>query len=192
MSSCDRPVAALLTAELDELAGQADTELGRHVHDCPHCSAAARKILAANVVLNDSLVPERTTDVRDLVLRVRSGKAVSVAVPAWRQLRWPGLQPGWRWAPIAAGIGIFAIAAILLAVVGIEEPLSGPEWAPNPITPEYASQPLLVDAPGYNVAVIPTANPDITIFWFSKENDDAQEVDPIRDGPIAIGSGNGL
>lgn len=179
-----------MTAELDELAGEADTELGRHVRDCPHYSAAARKILAANVMLNDSLVVQRTTDAGDLVARARSGERVSVAVPAWRQLRWPGRQSDWRWA--AAGIGALAIAAILLAVVGREEPLSGPHWAPGQITPEYASQTLLVDAPGYNVAVIPTANPDITIFWFSKENDDAQRVDPVHDGPIAIGRGNGL
>lgn len=190
MNACDRPVEPLLTAELDELAGQADTELGRHVRDCPHCSAAARKILAANVVLDDLLVVRPTTVARDLVAKARSGEEVSVAVPAWRQLRWPGAQPGWRWA--AAGIGALAVAAVLLAVVGREEPLAGPEWEPQEITPEYAAQPLLVDAPGYDVAVIPTANPDITIFWFSKENDDAQEVDPVRDGPIAIGSGNGL
>ena len=192
MSACDRPVEALLTAELDELAGQAETELGRHVHDCPHCSAAARKILAANVALNDSLVAQRTTDGRDLIARARSGANSSAAVPAWRRLRWPGLQPGWRWVPIAAGIGTLAIAAILLAVSESEQPLPGPEWTPDPVAPDYAAQPLLVDAPGYNVAVIPTANPDITIFWFSKENDDAQEVDPVRDGPIAIGPGNGL
>lgn len=190
MSACDRPVEPLLTAELDELAGEADTELGRHVRDCPHCSAAARKILAANVALNESLTLQRTTEARDLVARARSGDEVSVAVPAWRQVQWPGKHPGWRWA--AAGIGAFAVAAILLAVGGIEEPLPGPEWTPNQTTPDYAARPLLVDAPGYNVAVIPTANPDITIFWFSKENDDVQKVDPVRDGPIAIGSGNGL
>jgi len=192
MTACHRPVEPLLTAELDELAGKADTELGRHVRDCPHCSAAARKILAANVVLNDSLVAQRTPDTRDLVDRARSEEGATAPIPAWRQLRWPALQPGWRWVPIAAGIGTLAIAAILLAVVESEEPLPGSEWKPDPITPEYATRPLLVDAPGYTVAVIPTANPDITIFWFSKEDDDVQEVDPVRDGPIAIGPGNGL
>ena len=192
MSTCERPLEPMLTAELAELEGTADTDLGRHVRDCPRCSAAARKILAANAVLNDSLVAQRTPDTRDLVDKARSGEAATAPIPAWRQLRWPGTQPGWRWVPIAAGIGTLAIAAILLAVVGSEEPLPGPEWKADPITSEYGTQPLLVDAPGYNVAVIPTANPDITIFWFSKEDDDVQEVDPVRDGPIAIGPGNGL
>ena len=46
---------------------------------------------------------------------------------------------------------------------------------------------MLVDAPGYNVAVIPTTDPDITIFWFYKEKDDDQDMD-MRGGPAAAGT----
>lgn len=190
MSASGRPLAALLTAELDELAGEADTELGRLVRDCPHCSAAARKILAANEALNASLAEGRILHADSLITRARSRERTAVAGRTWRGVRIPAAPP-WRWVPAAAAVGTLAIAAILLAVVGREEPLRGPEWDPDTATPEYAAQPLLVDAPGYNVAVIPTANPDITIFWFSKENDDVQEVDPVHDGPIAIDP-NGL
>ena len=192
MSACDRPVEALLTAELDELAGEADTELGRHVRDCPHCSAAARKILAANVALNTSLAEGRALPGASLIAQARSEQISPAAGRAWWRARMPVPQSVWRWVPAAAAVGALAIAAVLLVVFGTEEPLPGPEWSPDQTTPSYAAQPLLVDAPGYNVAVIPTANPDITIFWFSKENDDAQKVDPVHDGPIAIGSGNGL
>lgn len=191
MSTRDRPVEALLTAELDELAGEADTELGRLVRECPHCSAAARKILAANVVLNAALDEGRLPHADSLITRARSRQKTTAAVRTWWRARVPAAPPAWRWVPVAAAVGTLSIAAILLALVDSEEPLPGPEWNPT-TTPEYAAQPLLVDAPGYNVAVIPTANPDITIFWFSKENDDAQEVDPVRDGPIAIGAPNGL
>lgn len=192
MSTCDHPVEALLTAELDELAGEADTELGRLVRDCPHCSAASRRILAANVALNAALDEGRVLHADSLIARARSEEEAAVAGRTWWRARATAVPPAWRWMPAAAAVGTLSIAAILLAVVGSEEPLPGPEWNPDAAMPEFAAQPLLVDAPGYNVAVIPTANPDITIFWFSKENDDAQEVDPVRDGPIAIGTPNGL
>lgn len=192
MNTCDHPVEALLTAELDELAGEADTQLGRLVRDCPHCSAAARKILAANVALNASLAEGRVLHADSLITRARSREKTTAAVRTWWRARVPAVPPAWRWIPAAAAVGTLAIAAILLAVVDGEEPLPGPEWNPDTISPEYAAQPLLVDAPGYTVAVIPAANPDITIFWFSKENDDAQEVDPVHDGPIAIGTPDSL
>lgn len=192
MSTCDHPVEPLLTAELDELAGDADTELGRLVRDCPHCSAAARKILAANVALNASLAEGRIRHADSLIARARFKEETVGADRFWWRARAPVAAPAWRWIPAAAAVGTLSIAAILLALVDSEEPLPGPEWNPDATAPEYAAQPLLVDAPGYNVAVIPTANPDITIFWFSKENDDAQEVDPVLDGPIAIGTPNGL
>lgn len=192
MTACHHPVEPLLTAELDELAGKADTELGRHVRDCPHCATAARKILAANDALNASLAEGRILSGGLLIAEARSRKGKAPEGRAWWGSRVPAAQPAWRWLPAAAAVGTLAIAATLLAVFGNEEPLPGPEWNPDPITPEHAAQPLVVDAPGYNVAVIPTANPDITILWFSKENDDVQEVVPVRDGPIAIGPGNGL
>lgn len=186
MSASGRPVEALLTAELDELAGEADTELGRLVRDRPHYAAAARKILAANVALSASLAEGGVLRSDSLITRARSKEETAVEGRSWWRARVPAAPPAWRWIPVAAAVGTLAVAAVLLAVVGSDEPLPSPEWDPETTSAEYAAQPLLVDAPGYNVAVIPTANPDITIFWFSKENDDAQEVDPVRDGPIAI------
>lgn len=191
MSSCDHPGAPPLTAAPDELAGQADTELSRHIRDCPQCSAAARKILAANAALGTVLAERSPTDALRLIAQARSAANTPEGK---KDARWSwslAMEAGWRWVPIAGG-GILAAAVLLLAVVGSEEPLPGPEWDPHEVASEYAAQPLLVDAPGYNVAIIPTANPDITIFWFSKEYDDAQYVDAVRDRPIAIGPGNGL
>ena len=198
MTACDRPVEPLLTAELDDLAGKADTKLARHVRDCPHCRGAARKILAANAALDASLAAGRVLRGDSVIAEARSRQDATRADPAWGSRvsavrdRVAVVRGAWRWLPAAAAVGALAIAAILFAVVEREEPLPGREWSPDPIASADAARPLLVDAPGYNVAVIPTANPDIKIFWFSKVNDDAHEVDPIRDGPIAIGPGNGL
>ena len=192
MSSCDRPQDALLSAEPDELAGRAETELSRHVRVCPHCSAKARTILAAIGALHRDLDAGRAVDAvgkEALIARARAQPETSTRRFAWRHTRWSALDE-WPSLRAAAALGAIAVAAItvLFAVGGREETLPGPESVPER-TPKA---PLLVDAPGYNVAVIPTTNPDITIFWFSKENDDAQQADAVRDGPIAIGPGNGL
>lgn len=189
MSACHRPVEALLTAELDELAGEADTELGRHVRDCPHCSAAARKILAANEALNASLSQRRVLHSASLLARARSREhAPRASRPRWRA-RWLAYGPlGW----VGAGIGLVAVATVLLVLTLPREPLPSPELAAEQTAAGRASQPLMVDAPGYDVAVIPTENPDVTIIWFAKERDDEDVVDAIRDGPIAVDPANGL
>ena len=191
MTSCDRPLDGLLSAELDELAGRAETELSRHVRVCPHCSARARKILAASGALHRGLDAGRAVDAVDkeaLIARARS--ETSTRRFTWRDTRWSAPFGDWAGLRAAAALGAMAVVAItvLFAVGGREETLPDAESLPEPIH----NKPLLVDAPGYNVAVIPTTNPDITIFWFSKENDDAQQADAVRDGPIAIGPGNGL
>ena len=184
MSTCNRPIDPLLTAEPDELEGVADTDLGRHVQDCPQCSAAARKILTANSALNALLAESRATDARAIVARARSPERSSVT--GWR-IRWPAIPPAWGWAAVTAGT--LAVWAVLVIFGLRTEPPPDAES-----TPEIAAvdaNPPRVDAPGYSVAVTPTSNPDIVIIWFTKESGDDQ-VDAIRDGPIAVGTANGL
>lgn len=185
MSAREDPVEALLTAELDELAGEADTELGRLVRDSPHCSAAARKILAANEALNASLAAKRVVDAPALVARARSSERSTAF--GWR-MRWPAIPSAWPWA--AATVGTVAVWTILVVFALRTESPADPETRPE-VAADHAEPPL-VDAPGYSVAVIPTSNPDITIIWLTKESDDGQQVDAIRDGPIAIDPPNGL
>ncbi|MDE0190419.1 MAG: hypothetical protein OXQ90_03600 [Gammaproteobacteria bacterium] len=188
MSACDRPVEALLTAELDELAGKADTELGRHVRDCPHCSAAARKILAANAALNESLTRGWQPLSGPLIARARSRKR-GAGRPSW-SVQWAVGGTRLVWGAVA--ISVLAVWITLVAVVIRHDRLPDSESVTERIAAERTAEPPLVEAPGYNVAVVPTANPAITIVWFSKENDDADAVDAIRDGPIAVDPARGL
>ena len=193
MSTCDRSVKPLLTAELDELAGEADTELGRRIRDCPHWSAAARKILAANVVLNASLSERQALQSAALLARARSrDPAPGASRPGgWREgWLWLANRPAFGW--VGAAIGLVAVATILLVFTLPQEQQPSPELAAEQAAGERTSQPLVVDAPGYDVAVIPTENPDVTIIWFAEERDDADVVEAIRDGPIAVGPANGL
>lgn len=185
MSAREDPLKALLTAELDELAGEADTELGRLVRDCPHCSAAARKILAANEALNATLAASRVVDAPALVARARSSQRSKAS--GWR-MRWPAIPSAWPWA--AATVGALAVWTILVVFAWRTESPTDPETRPE-VPAEHAESPL-VDAPGYSVAVIPTTNPDITIIWLTKESDDGEQVDAILDGPIAVDPPNGL
>ncbi len=184
MSGCERPVAPLLTAELADLEGVAETDLGRHVRDCPHCSAAARRILAANRVLNASLAEEREVHGGLLITRARSlERAWRFDHARWRA-RWPALGLA------AAAIGLVSISVVMLAVVARAP--SGNEPISSQSAVDVTPQTLEVDAPGYRVAVIPTANPDLTIILFSREDDDGQQPGDVRNGPIAVGPANGL
>ncbi|MDE0661703.1 MAG: hypothetical protein OXI79_18870 [Gammaproteobacteria bacterium] len=186
MTACDRPVEPLLTAALDELAGTADTELSRHVRDCPHCAAAARKILAANDALDASLREGFVLHRASLLARAPSKEPTPGASRRRWRAPWPANRPALGW--VAAAVGLVAVATVIVVVTPRQEPLPSPRLAAEPPATEQASQPLTVDAPGYDVAVIPTENPDVTIIWFAKETDDADVVD----GPIAVDPTSGL
>ena len=189
MSECSRPVDALLVADLAELTGDADTDLGRHVRACPRCSARAREIVAANGRLDRTFGAEAVIDASALIARARSDPASPMGPFDLRNARW---IPHWsHWVPVraagAAGALVVLTVALLVTIVARREPPS----SVVPV-PEGPVVPLVVDAPGYDVAVIPTANPDLTIIWFSKEKDDAKPMDAARDGPAGVGPGNGL
>ncbi len=188
MSACECFVDPLLTAELDELAGEADTELGRHVRDCPHCSAAAQRILAANATLNESLTLARQPHSGSLIARARSQNR-SAGGPWWR-VPWDAGGNRLVWGAVA--ISVLAVWVALVAVGIRHDRLPDSRSVPEHAAAERTAELLRVEAPGYHVAVVPTANPAITIVWFSKENDDANAVDAIRDGPIAVDPANGL
>lgn len=185
MTTRDRPLEPLLTAELDELAGKADTDLARYVRDDPQFSAAARKILAANSALDAALATStasaasQATNAPALIARARSSERSRAS--GWR-MRWPVIPAAWLWT--AATVGTLAVWAIMVVfawrTTAPADPESRPEVAAERAEPS-------VHAPGYSVAVIPTSNPDITIIWLTKESDDGQHADAIRDGPIAVG-----
>ena len=179
MTGCTRPLADLLVAEPDELAALAETDLAKHIRSCPHCAAAARRILAANDALREVLDVPNPVDA-NAVLRMASIETVGRPLGRWTWFATP--------APIrvvaATSMVVVIAVAIALKMHHQDNPLPSEPW-----TPFAEEQPVLVDAPGHNVAVIPTTDPDITIFWFYKENDDDQDMD-MRGGPPAAGTGN--
>ena len=179
MTGCTRPLAELLVAEPDELAGRGDTDLARHIRACPHCTASARRILAANDALREVLDVPNPANVNAVLRKAR----IETARPSDRRPRFA----------IPASIRVVAATSMVVVIAAAIElkmhhqpdrPLPSKTWIPV-----AEEQPVLVDAPGYNVAVIPTTDPDITIFWFYKENDDDQDMD-MRGGPPAAGTGN--
>ena len=179
MNRCAR-LAELLIAEPDELAARGDTDLARHIRECPHCAAAARAMLAANHGLREVLGVTGRVDV-DAVLR-KAHTATTRSPPGRR---------AWFTVPAPARVvAATSLAAAIAVAVALkmhhqpDKPVPSEQW-----TPVAGEQPVLVDAPGYNVAVIPTTNSDITIFWFFKENDDDQDMD-MRGGPPAAGTDN--
>lgn len=141
MSDCTLNVDALLDADPDELSGAADSEVGRHVRDCPQCRDAARTILEATDRLRAVLdAPPPPLDVDAVLARAKRRRPLAG-----------------RWLAVAAA----ALLAGLWLFGERERPLPG---EPPPPRPE--AYPLVEASGDRDVAVIPTANPEITVLWF--------------------------
>lgn len=156
---CRRPVADLLRADVDELHGNGSSELAGHIRDCERCGALARSILSGYEGLDDTLDPAVDVRERSIVALGRARAARGVR----HRSRWAlPIPPVWTAATAAAASIAAALALVLPAP--LDPPLEQ-VWQP-PVT--SASAPV-VSAPQHNVAVIPTDDPDITVFWFYKE-----------------------
>ena len=156
MTACAVWAEQLVLAAPEELSGMAETELSRHVRDCRLCAAEARKIVAANKALRVAISsPE--VDVAELINRARHAEADGKRMTVQRSARAPRIA----WSAIGASIAAAAAIVVLLLQKPILEPL------PLPVRP----QPL-VNAADYNLVVMPTPNPDITILWFYKETEE--------------------
>jgi anti-sigma factor RsiW len=55
MSGCTRSLDYLLEAELGELSGDHDTEIGRHVRECECCQRVAHRMLDSTARLDAAL-----------------------------------------------------------------------------------------------------------------------------------------
>lgn len=156
MTACTSWAKRLVVASPEELSGTAQTDLSRHVRDCPRCTAEARRILAASDALRVAMSgPE--VDAAGLIERARHA---GVDETATGRKRWATV-PKLAWSAMAAA----SVAAAALIVVPL---LRTPVLEPLP--PPVGSQ-LLVDAADYNLVVMPTRNPDITVLWFYRETE---------------------
>ena len=153
MTACAVWAERLVVGAPEELSGVAETELGRHVRDCRKCAAEAHKITAANEALRVAIAsPE--VDAVELIERARHVGANEQKAGVKQSARIPRLG----WSAIAASM----VAATAMVVLLLQKPILEP--LPPPVRP----QPL-VNAADYNLVVMPTRNPDITILWFYKE-----------------------
>ena len=153
MTACRAWAKRLVVASPDELSGMADTDLSRHVRDCPLCAAEAGRIITANEGLRVAISgPE--VDVAELIERARHADVVEKKT---RRKRWATV-PKLAWSSMAASMAAAAAVAVLFLNTPPLEPLM-PSAPPR----------LLVDAADYNLVVMPTRNPDITVLWFYKE-----------------------
>ena len=152
MIECTRSFDALLEADVEELSGVAETDVGVHVRECGRCAAAAQAILDGNDVLDKVLGSVPAIDARALVARAR------LEAPQRVGKRAPRLTRRWR---RGAALAAAASIAVVLLLPERDMPMSGVELAPR--TEVYS----LVEAPAdRSVAVIQTDNPDITVLWF--------------------------
>ncbi|MDE0452369.1 MAG: hypothetical protein OXI90_11475 [Gammaproteobacteria bacterium] len=156
MTACGVWVKRLVMASPEEFSGMVETKLSRHVRDCPRCAAKARRILSANEALRVAISgPE--VDAAGLIERAHHAGADETATG---RKRWPTV-PKLVWSAMAAAS---VTAAALIVVPLLRTPVL------EPLSPHVRPQPL-VDAIDYNLVVMPTRNPDITILWYYKETE---------------------
>lgn len=156
---CQRPVADLLRADVDELDGSGSSELAGHIRNCEPCGALARSILSGYGTLDDTLEAAVRVQERSIVGLGRARAAGGVR----SRFRWAlPIPPVWATATATAASIAAALALVLPAP---QDPRLDPAWQP----PDAAASVPIVSAPQHNVAVIQTDDPDITVFWFYKE-----------------------
>ena len=151
MSECVRALDTLLEADLDELEGRADSDLGRHIADCAGCADAARAILDGNRALDRVLDAAPSIDASAIVARAKLG-----TVRGNRHAERTRGRAWHRWAGLATAA---ALAAALLTQR--ESPLPGVALPPRPETRATIETPA-----NRSYAVFETDNPDITVLWF--------------------------
>ena len=150
MNGCPDVRALMLEAEPEALAGRGGDAVAVHLRSCAACAAQARRILEDTEELNRFLAEEPAApDVEGLLRRALDSPAARrdpgvVRFPSWR-----------RWSALAAAA---AVTGLLL--------FRGDPPLQVAVTSLPHTPPLVESAPTQNVAVMATANPDITVLWF--------------------------
>jgi hypothetical protein len=139
--NCTEAYDAILEAELAELRGEGEGDLARHLRECAACRATARRVLEALGALDLALEGE------------------DAAVPTARTGRVRLVQTR-----RVAAVGLLAAAAAVAILVRRPQ---APERARITARP-VASVAVEVDVSTSTrqVAVLSTADPNITVVWY--------------------------
>lgn len=155
MIPCAEVRELLLEAEPEELRGVGTSAVAEHVRACRACAHIAGRILAETEVLRAYLDDAPTPPLGEILRRAGVARAAEVApaVAAGRTI-----PRRWLWAPAAAAA---AVAALFVALES-----RGPVPHAASTTAPAEPPPVVEPANGATVAVMQTANPDITVLWF--------------------------
>lgn len=161
MTPCPAWSEALLEAPRHVLKGEGPAPLAEHLRTCPSCARAAAYLLKTEAALDDLLTPGGAPGeawVEAVLAEAAPWEADGPGEPA-QPRRTPAREARWRvtrWLPVAAAA---ALALLLVA---------SPDRPPGPAAPgaPTASPPLVEAGPHETVAVLQTADPDITVVWF--------------------------
>lgn len=160
--NCERARDLLLEASPEELRGEGESDLGRHLAGCLACSSLARAFLEATEELERSI--ERLSRIRSdeeilrAVRRDRAGAAVGEAGP---DRRLPSRRLWWIAAPVTAAA---ALATVLLVRGGPGVPARPGDRLPAP--PDVVEATPVDVAADRRFAVMQTDNPTIHVVWF--------------------------
>jgi predicted anti-sigma-YlaC factor YlaD len=146
---CEEAYPLLLEADPDELRGESDSLLSEHLRSCARCRMVAERISREEERLRfalDAVRPRASTE--------EAGKrAAREAHLRGRREIWHGL------APIAAAAGLAGI--LFVSTAGpTSEPLGE-----HTTTAAQTLPPVVEAAPGQQVAVFDTDNPNIVVVW---------------------------
>ncbi len=167
MTRCKSFVDSMLYASMSELRGAGDSALARHVATCPHCASMARRILEDTRSLGRILEgPAPELDLNALLSRAEREAATeeprSRGLPPSRRARRFRRRSGWVGVAAAAGIS----ALLLVTYEKDRAPRVPPDGATGTVAARAEAPPIVEAAPGHDVAIIPTDNPDVTVVWY--------------------------
>lgn len=141
--TCNDWLDALLEAEPEELRGEGDSALSRHLGSCPECRAKAELLVRAMGELDQDLAAE-------------AGRAPLPGRRGPGRLRRAALVA----LPLAAAA---VVALVLLSPFGPGR--NTPLLSPSLAAPVADAVPVVTPPAGRDAAVIQTDNPDIVIVW---------------------------
>ncbi len=165
MTECNSFQDLLLTASPAELRGDGDTPLARHLAACASCRERAQRFVALTEILAHRLdTPAGVPDVEAILAQAQRASGAGMRAP---EARAPGKRSTRRHLPWLGLAAAAVLAAVLFRPVPRPTaPSAGPVPDLGPAPGLEADLPLVESTPGNEVAVLPTADPDITILWF--------------------------